>query len=126
MRLSILLADDHDAVVRGTWRLLEGEFDVRGAVTDGSLLVETAAHFEADVIVLDVGLPELTGIEAARELRQRGCRSALVFLSIHQERSILDAALEAGATGYVFKTRAGEDLVPAVRAAARGERFVSH
>jgi DNA-binding NarL/FixJ family response regulator len=123
--LDVLLVEDNDAMLRSTWQLLERDFNVVGAVGDGERLVETAMAFAADVIVLDVSLPGINGIEAARLLREAGCPSAIVFLSIHQAPATLRAAMDAGAKAYIVKSQAGRDLVPAILAAARGERYVA-
>jgi len=123
--LDVLLVEDNGAMLRSTWQLLEREFNVVGAVGDGERLLGTAGAFAADVIVLDVSLPGINGIEAARLLREAGCPSAIVFLSVHQAPATLRAAMDAGAKAYVVKSQAGRDLVPAILAAARGERYVA-
>jgi DNA-binding NarL/FixJ family response regulator len=124
-KLNVLLVDDNDTMVRSIWHLLESEFRVVGAVSDGARLLQTAEGFGADVIVLDIAMPGVDGVEAARRLRAAGCRSAIVFLTAHRQPTIVRAALATGATGFVVKSRASQELIPAIHAAAAGEQFVS-
>jgi CheY-like chemotaxis protein len=124
-RTRVLLADDHpDTVLR--WRaLLEPAFDIVGTVADGEALVETAARLMPDVIVTDISMPELNGIAAAERIMIRHPAARIVFATMHADRQMLRRALAAGAFGYVLKVRVGEDLVPAVSAALRGELLIS-
>jgi DNA-binding NarL/FixJ family response regulator len=124
-KLSVLLAEDNDVMLRSIWQLLERDFDVVGAVSDGNLLLETAEKFAADVIVLDISMPGVDGVEAARRLLADGCGSSIVFLTAHGQPAIVRAALETGARGFVVKSRAAQELIPAIRAVASGGRFVS-
>ncbi len=124
-RLSVLLAEDNDSMLRIIWQLLEDDFLIVGAVSDGSRLLETAEGFAADVIVLDIGMPGVDGIEAARRLRAAGSSSSIVFLTAHRQPAVVRAALATGASGFVVKSRASQELIPAIRAAAAGDRFVS-
>lgn len=124
-RLSVLLAEDNDVMLRSTWQLLERDFDIVGAVSDGTRLLSTAEQFAADVIVLDISMPGVDGVEAARRLLANGCGSSIVFLTAHRQPAIIRAALATGAAGFVVKSRAGHELIPAIRAVAGGKRFVS-
>jgi DNA-binding NarL/FixJ family response regulator len=124
-RLSVLLAEDNDVMLRSIWQLLERDFDVVGAVSDGNRLLETAEKFAADVIVLDISMPGVNGVEAARRLIADGCGSGIVFLTTHGQPATVRAALETGAGGFVVKSRAGQELIPAIRAVAAGGQFVS-
>lgn len=123
--LRILIADDNDFVVRSLRGLLEPDFDIVGTVGDGAELLEVVDELNADVIVLDISMPRIEGIEAARRLRERGSPAAIVFLTVHRLPSIVEAALATGACGYVLKSRAADDLIPAIKAAAQGRRYVS-
>ena len=123
--LRILIADDNDIVLRSLRSLLEPDFDVVGTVGDGAELLEVVDELDADVIVLDISMPRIEGIEAARLLRERGTPAAIVFLTVHRLESIVEAALATGACGYVLKSRAADDLIPAIEAAAEGRRYVS-
>jgi len=104
---------------------LEGQCQVVGAVADGAALLAAAAKLDPDVIVLDITMPHLDGLEAARALRRKHSRARLVFLTVHEDADFARAALDACALGYVVKSRLASDLLPAVRAALAGERFLS-
>jgi DNA-binding NarL/FixJ family response regulator len=122
----ILLADDH-AVVRGGLRLvLEAEPDMQvvGEVGDGAQAVERGLQDDVDLAVIDITMPRMTGLHAARELHRRRPELRILMLSMHENERYLHEALKAGASGYVLKTVADRDLVEAVRAAMRGERFL--
>jgi DNA-binding NarL/FixJ family response regulator len=106
-------------------RLLEGEFHVVKTVGDGRALVEEAARLEPDIVVLDVSMPDLNGIEAAQRLQAAGTRARIVFLTVHDDPDYARAALLAGALGYVVKCRLVSDLPLALREALAGRRFVS-
>ena len=124
-RASVLLADDHEAFLEVEARLLGQEFDVVESVCDGRAAVEAAARLAPDVLVLDISMPFLDGIEAMRSLRAAGSRSKFVFLTVHGDEDYVRAALAAGAVGYVVKSRLASDLLPALREAMAGRRFIS-
>src|ERR1035441_7322113 len=121
----LLLADDHAAMLGKSVRLLEGEFEIVGTVANGLDLLVTAARLDPDVVVLDITMPGLDGIEAARRLQRAGCRAKLVFLTVHDDPDYVRAAMDAGGAAYVAKPRLASDLIPAVHAALEGRRFVS-
>jgi len=121
----LLLADDHSAMLGQTRRLLEGEFEIVGAAGNGPDVITDAARLDPDVVVLDITMPGLDGIETARRLRRAGCRAKLVFLTIHEDPDYVRAAFDAGSSAYVTKTRLASDLIPAIHAALDGRRFVS-
>ena len=121
----ILLADDQEEVRRAIAHLLEGEFHVIGTAENGQRALELAPVLSPDVIVLDVCMPVLNGIEAAERLRESGSASKVVFLTVHEDADFVNAALSTGALGYVLKCSAGADLIPAIRQAVEGKRFVS-
>lgn len=124
-RKRVLLADDHAATIQ-LWRaLLEPEFDVVGTVSDGKALVDAAERLTPDVIVTDIVMPGMSGIAAADAILQRHPAARIVFATVHADRTMLRRGLAAGAMGYVLKVRAGDDIVPAVRAALRGELHIS-
>lgn len=125
-RARVLVADDHQILLDRVVSMLAAEFSVIGAVTDGEQLVEAEATLHPDVLVVDVSMPKLSGLEATEQIRRRGSHAAVVCLTAHGEDEVLEAALEAGVLGYVNKTCLAHDLVPAIRAALQGRRFVSH
>jgi DNA-binding NarL/FixJ family response regulator len=124
-RPRLVLADDHPetrALLRG---LLEAEFDVVGLVEDGPALVRAAALLTPDVIVTDIGMPGMDGISAAAEVLRTNPGTRVVFVSVHNERCVVNSGIAAGGLGYVLKLAAGDDLVPAVRAALLGQVHIS-
>lgn len=125
MKPRILLADDHKIVLEGLRSLLAADFEVAGAAGDGRELLALAELLDPDVIVADISMPLLNGMEAARQLREAGSRAKIVFLTMHPEPSYLVRAIEAGANGYVLKHAASEELVQAIREALVGRVFVS-
>jgi DNA-binding NarL/FixJ family response regulator len=121
----VLLADDHPAMLAMAASALEGECEVVGAVADGAALLDAAAQCDPDIIVLDITMPRLDGLKAAQQLRRTNPRAKLVFLTVHGDADFVRAALDAGALGYAVKARLASDLLPAVRAALAGRRFIS-
>ncbi len=121
----MLLADDHLAMRALTADALGGECSVVGAVGDGRELLAEAERLHPDVIVLDITMPRLDGIEAARQLWRAHRSVRLVFLTVHEDADFAQAALDAGGLGYVVKARLASDLLPAVRAALADRCFIS-
>jgi DNA-binding NarL/FixJ family response regulator len=124
-RIRILLADDHPGFSHFVKSLLESTFEVVGSVTDGGSLLETALKLNPDVIVTDISMPVLNGLEAIDQLKKLGCTSKTIFLSVHSDPEFMRACLSTGALGYVVKPRVGTDLLPAIREALAGHQFVS-
>jgi two-component system, NarL family, response regulator NreC len=126
MRLRILLADDHRMFVDGLISLLDPEpgFEVVGRAQDGREAVKVALEIEPDVVAMDVSMPGLSGIEAARQITARRPGIRILCLSMHRERQYLKAALEAGASGYVLKDDAPEVLIAAIRCVAGGGTYL--
>ena len=124
-RITVLLADDHSLVAEGLKRLLEPEFDLVGVVEDGRKLLASARELRPDVIVSDITMPELNGVEALEELKKDDPDVRVVFLTMQQHVAYARQAMEAGALGYVLKHSAAEELIMAVRAAAAGKTFVT-
>ena len=122
----VLLADDHPVVRNGLRELLNSEPDFRvvGEVDDGAHAVERALADDVDLVILDVTMPRMTGLQAARELASRKPGLRILMLSMHENEQFLFEALRAGASGYVLKTAADRDLVNACRATMRGETFL--
>ena len=121
----VLLADDHRIVAEGLKSLLEEEFDLCGIVEDGRSMVTAAGELRPDVIVADISMPLLNGIEALIQLKQFDPDVRVVFLTMHRDVAYARRALEAGAAGFVLKHSAPAELLLAVRAALQGRTFVS-
>lgn len=124
-RARVLVADDHQLLLDRVVSILDGEFSVVGTVRDGASLVKAEAELTPDVLVIDISMPGMSGLEAAACIRRRGSHAAVVCLTAHHEPEVIEAAWRAGALGYVSKTSLAHDLVPAVRAALEGRRFLS-
>ena len=124
-RARILLADDHKEIRDRAVRLLEPEFEVVGAVSDGNALVRVSAQLKPDVCIIDISMPYLNGIEAAIKLRENGSEARIVFLTVNEDSDFVRAALKTGALGYVVKSRMATDLCLAINGAIRGDLFVS-
>ena len=124
-KVRILLGDDHSLILEGIRRLLESHYDVVGAADNGKALVEAALRLAPDVVVLDVSMPILNGIDAAREIRKALPATLLVFVSMHSNAIYLRKALQAGASAYVLKSGASEELLTAIEAARKGDSYVS-
>ena len=125
MRLRVVLADDDPAFLEKFTSVLAGEFDIVATATDGKSALDAVLRVHPDVVVVDLGMPVLNGIQVANELRRSRASSAIVVCSVETDLEIVEAALQAGALGYVFKSRVEKDLVAAVHAAACGTSFVS-
>ena len=121
----LLLADDHAAMLAQAVNRLTGTFEIVGSVSNGLDLLEAAARLKPDVVVLDITMPDLDGIEVARQLQRAGCHAKLVFLTVHQDADYVHAAFQAGGNAYVIKSRLASDLVPAIHEALAGRSFVS-
>jgi DNA-binding NarL/FixJ family response regulator len=124
-RARVLLADDHSVMLDRVGGLLSSSFEVVGAVTNGQEMISAGIRLNPDVIVADITMPGLTGIEAAQQLREAGSRARFVFLTIHIEHEFVDACVSQGALGYVVKSHMKTDLIPAIKAALTGRTFIS-
>lgn len=126
MRTRILLADDHSVVLQGLQRILDRpEFEVVAAVRDGRALVESAATLKPDVIVADISMPLLNGVDAMRQLTQQHSKMKVIFLSMHPEAIYAVEAINAGASGYLIKTGDDEELITAIKKVLAGEVYVT-
>jgi CheY-like chemotaxis protein len=124
-KVRILLADDHPNFPEMEERLLVPEFEVIGKVRNGQALFEDAIRLKPDVIVTDISMPILNGIEAVDRLKEAGCKSRVLFLTVHSDADFVRRCLSAGAFGYIVKSRIASELVPAIREALEGNVFVS-
>ncbi len=126
MATRLLLVDDH-AVVRSGLRMLlgsESDVEIVGEASTAKEAIEAAAQFNPEVILMDIGLPDLSGIDATREIKKRFPKISIVALTIHEDEEYFFKMLEAGASGYVPKRAAPEELLTAIRAAATGEVYL--
>ena len=124
-RSRVVLADDLAPVLMEVAALLKHSFDVVGVASDGRGALETTLRLKPDLVVLDISMPGLSGIEVARELRKHGSGSKIVFLTVHEDRTILDACRAAGGLGYVIKVLMETDLIPAMQEALADRNFTS-
>ena len=126
-KIRVLLADDHEVLREGLCALLELEtdMDVVADVADGHAALRKARELAPDVVVMDIGMPGLNGIDATRQITKELSNAHVLCLSVHRERRLVAAMLEAGAAGYLLKTSAKRELVEAVRIVAAGETYLS-
>ncbi|MFQ5656399.1 MAG: response regulator [Candidatus Methylomirabilales bacterium] len=124
-RARVLLADDHTIVAEGLRSLLEPEFELVGTVQDGRALVAATEKLSPDVIVVDISMPLLNGIEAASRLKKAGSPAKIIFLTMHPDPTYAIRALDAGASAYVLKHSAASELVKAIREALKGRVYVT-
>jgi DNA-binding NarL/FixJ family response regulator len=126
MVINVLLADDHGVLRDGVQRLLEANADIKvvATVDDGREAVDRAAELQPDVVVMDISMPHMNGLEATRRIADRTPATGVTILSMHSSREMVREAFAAGARGYVLKESAGGEIVRAVRTVAAGRRFV--
>ena len=121
----VLLADDHKIVLEGLRSLLQSEFEIVGEVEDGRTLVSEAERLRPDLVVADISMPNLNGIDAARRIKKIDKRIRIVFLTMHADVTYAAGAFEAGASGFVLKHSAPQELVSAMREAMKGQTYVT-
>jgi DNA-binding NarL/FixJ family response regulator len=124
-RARVLLADDHDALLDKVGWLLDGEFDVIGKVGDGQALLDAAERLKPDLLIMDISMPVMGGIEAAHRLIESGSNARIIFLTVHEDPEFIREAFAAGASGYVIKSRIASDLIVAAREVLGGRSFTS-
>jgi DNA-binding NarL/FixJ family response regulator len=124
-RTRILLADDHTMICAGLAKLLEPHYEVVGSVEDGRALLKAAEELKPDVVLLDVGMPLMNGLDAARELRKRMPYIKMIFLTMESDSYIAAEAFRAGASAYLLKTSRPAELLQAVQDAVRGVSYVT-
>lgn len=124
-KVRILLADDHPHFPEFVESLLEASFEIVGKVGDGQALLEAASNLQPDIIVTDISMPFLNGIEAAEQLRGTGCNARIIFLTVHSDPDFVRTCLATGAFGYITKPRVALDLIPAIREVLAGHLFIS-
>lgn len=121
----VLLADDHRMFVQGLQNLLEDEFELVGTVSDGQALIDAAHELDPDVIVVDISMPVLNGLDAVRRLKKEGTAARIIFLTMHLDESLIAEAFRCGASGYVLKQSAGDELISAIRQVLAGSEYVT-
>jgi len=124
-KVRVLLADDHPSFPKMAEHVLQSEFDVVAKVSNGQAMFQEAIRLQPDIIISDISMPILNGIDAADLLRESGCKARIVFMSVHVDSEFIRRCLFTGAFGYVVKSRINTELVPAIREALAGHIFVS-
>jgi DNA-binding NarL/FixJ family response regulator len=124
-KFRVLLADDHPTVLEKVAEILEDTCQIVGSAANGRIAVERVAQQHPDVLLMDISMPVMNGFEAAEYLVQQNTKTKIVFLTVHEDPDFLEAALEAGASGYVVKSHMATDLLPAIEGAVAGHRFIS-
>jgi len=124
-KASVLVADNNSAVLDHVAKVLSTDYDVVAAVKDGTTVLSEFPRLNPDVIVLDISMGELSGIDVARRLRDSGCNSKIIFLTVHEDADFVSAAMGVGASAYVIKSRLGVDLISAIHAVLANKLFVS-
>ena len=124
-KIRVLLADDHEAILARVRGLLGEDFDIVGTVDNGEDAVTEVKRLDPDVLVIDISMPVLDGLQAAHQVRAASRRTVVVFLTVHTDRDFVTDALSTGALGYVAKADVTTDLLPAIRQVLQGRVYVS-
>jgi DNA-binding NarL/FixJ family response regulator len=124
-KIRVVLADDHQQMIAIVGQTLGEQFEVVSAVEDGKQAVDAVLRLNPDVLVIDISMPVLNGLQAAKQLQTADSRTKIIFLTIYQSGDFLDAAFSAGASGYVNKGRLSTDLIPAIHEVMLGRTFIS-
>ena len=124
-RIRLLIADDHVMFAQGLESLLHDEFELLGTAGNGEELVEATLQLNPDVILVDISMPVLNGFDAVRRIRASGNETRIIFLTMHDDATLLAEAFRCGASGYILKQAAGEELANAIRQVAHGNNYVS-
>jgi DNA-binding NarL/FixJ family response regulator len=124
-RVKVLLADDHTIVVEGLQSLLKDQFELVGTVADGRQLVDAARKLRPDVIVTDLSMPVLSGLDALRQLKAGGVDAKVIFLTMHADARVATEALRAGASGFLLKQSAGDELITAIEDVLQGRTYLT-
>lgn len=124
-KVKILLADDHRIVLEGLKNLLEADYDVVGMVEDGQSLVQEALRLRPEVIITDITMPLLNGIDTVLHIRKEGLNPKVIFLTMHNDAMYAKEVLDTGASGFVLKHSASSELITAVQEALRGNTYIS-
>lgn len=124
---TILLGDDNSAVLVHLGKVLEKEkcYKVVGAISDGKAVVREYLRLRPDIVILDISMGDVSGIDVARDLRDSGCLAKIIFLTVHEDSDFVNAGMGAGGSAYVVKSRLGQDLLSAIKAVLSHKIFVS-
>lgn len=125
-RVCVLLADDNSAILEEASRVLEEDYDIVAAVKDGLAVISECLRLRPDIVVLDISMGDVSGIDLARQINDLACYCKIIFLSVHEDCAYVNAAIGAGARAYVVKSRLSTDLITAVRAVMVDKLFVSN
>jgi DNA-binding NarL/FixJ family response regulator len=121
----LLLADDHPVVLAGLREMLEPYFEIAGAATDGRTLIRLASDLKPDVVLLDISMPQLNGLTAAREIKKAMPQVKLIFLTMHADTEYVKEARRAGASGYILKKSAASELINGIREVLKGRTYIA-
>lgn len=121
----VLIADDHEKMLAEVRAVLSKDFEVVGTASNGREAIAEVRRLNPDVLVIDISMPVLDGLQAASQLRGKACGTKIIFLTVHEDQDYVDAAFAAGASGYVTKSHVTTDLVTAIREAVSGRKYVS-
>lgn len=124
-RIRLIIADDHVMFAQGLESLLRDEFELLGTAENGEELVQATLRSKPDVILVDISMPLLNGFDAVRRIRESGSDTKVIFLTMHDDATFLSEAFRCGASGYILKQAAGEELVNAIKEVAHGHTYVS-
>ena len=124
-RIRLVLADDHVMFAQGIESLLQDEFELLARAENGQELVDATLRWQPDIILVDISMPILNGFDAVRKIKEHGSMPKVIFLTMHDDATLLAEAFRCGASGYILKQAAGEDLVNAIHEVAAGRTYVS-
>jgi DNA-binding NarL/FixJ family response regulator len=124
-RPRLLIVDDHQVVAEGLIRLLGDRFEIVATINDGSAVVDAVSRLQPDVVLLDLSMPNISGLEAMRQLKQRHMDVKMLVLTMHADPDLAVAALKAGASGYVLKESSGSELLTALQVVLRGDTYLA-
>ena len=123
--MRLVLADDNPAILETLAEMLQPHYEIADALPDGRSVLRRVPELRPDVLILDISLPDMTGFDVVRQLKSSGVHAKVIFLTVHENIDFVRAAFDLEAVGYVYKSRIGSDLIPAIDAACRGGRFSS-
>jgi DNA-binding NarL/FixJ family response regulator len=123
--IRLVLADDNPEILETLAELLQPSYEVAAALSDGRSVLQRVPELNPDVLILDISLPDMTGFDVVRQLKKTGTNARVIFLTVHENIDFVRAAFDLDAVGYVYKSRIGSDLIPAIDTACKGGRFSS-